>query len=1195
MKRVYEQVTSNGERTDLGEGSSSKRPRPVIATQDAQSWTIVYSLASGTATVAATLAALQSHLGDRFLHTDWTSILDAVVSDDPNVDTLEIYYEMRSNALGNAQMQLTQPHYHIYNCASAAPVGHLFADGHLSWNSVVPNDLHTPERAAIPPTQDPKAWDSVEELVADTSFVIVLEKLQTYLGDRYNSDDWKSVLDDLLGTDDLRTNPQDVFEAAKGKAMASATIRLNPQSKKRGKEPTRDLHAPERAAIPPTQDPKAWDIVEELVADTSFIIVQEKLQTYLGDRYNSDDWKSVLDDLLGTDDLGTNPQDVFEAAKGKAMASVTIRRKPQTKKGKKPARNPASKFIDNEATIGESDESGEDPDEDSNTNGAELFSERIDRLRRDGQHTKADKWRQTIQSIQQRSQEVSITAAGDGVDFNAGGKDLPSAHLPMPGLYQPKPKTWSGRVPYGSEALIVSAMSKHGLNAYWYPLLRGFVYVEANTTTEIRKFLPPSHRHAVYNFKLLADDALRTDPWSSTLHARTWVRVLRGQFKNALGYVWKLAEDERSAQILLVPRLLRDPTSTKKWGEHPALFDREKISDTYPSFPVTESTIDGHHVLKFRRDYYIHGLLIRDVSHDEIETVSYPHPDDIKLFADSQCDNSLINSSYDAFSKQNWKAGDRVRVTHGELYDAIGHIRTIQADQWAAKISLVFPVSNNADYDMSLEHLRRQYWQGDIVKVLWGQHIGKRGIVSGVSFDDTITFVDDTTNESTCVPSRSLVSEGHNEMLDPTLSSIMPSHPIEEKVVLRGDIVTVLYGEHQNTLGIVLEIAKVDDGIIVSFQVLRSYGDAVGPPSREQLTSTVLSLPRRDLDIHAPIGLLAFSNEKGYDVRPGDEVEIARGEHLYEHGTVQGVDLSSATLTILRTRDDPGHNTDAPDHINIPIVYVVMRRKFVPELLSQRAIGREVFIVAGVHKGFRGNVRGLSVDSCTVGWGALGSVQVIPRCDLVDMSCGMRMNGQVLSMSEYTQCKQAYDRSFVHAHPREACRQRTPPPEVGANVHSGSVWQPDEEDNNATNDALMADKSVPYHWLLDDAVTRGVGNKHICVKFDGGFANGSMVGRVGRTNLPFHKEKTEKAILVAVTYTPKSGTTQRSGLAAVTHLSPAIPSGVGKECVVLKGKHIGEVCVITRYKKKPKKVELRGLEGEFDFADVCLVASPQAP
>lgn len=136
------------------------------------------------------------------------------------------------------------------------------------------------------------------------------------------------------------------------------------------------------------------------------------------------------------------------------------------------------------------------------------------------------------------------------------------------------------------------------------------------------------------------------------------------------------------------------------------------------------------------------------------------------------------------------------------------------------------------------------------------------------------------------------------------MQSYLPSHqhfepPTESQSLEIGDYIEVLVGVHLGKQGVVTwcdikqnQLWFQDESPQSSTSYHMKYS---GPPSIQVPVAFVqrTRLPQT----------IKFTKEKGYDIKPGDVVKVARGPEYQTKGIVQSVDFLKARLALLSESD----------------------------------------------------------------------------------------------------------------------------------------------------------------------------------------------------------------------------------------------------------------------------------------------------
>jgi transcription antitermination factor NusG len=201
----------------------------------------------------------------------------------------------------------------------------------------------------------------------------------------------------------------------------------------------------------------------------------------------------------------------------------------------------------------------------------------------------------------------------------------------------------------------------------------------------------------------------------------------------------------------------------------------------------------------------------------------------------------------------------------------------------------------------------------------------------------------------------------------PSLQHFEP--PPESQSLEIGDYIEVLVGEHMGKQGVVTWRAIEQNQLWFqdeSPHSLTSYHTKYcsGPPSI-QVPVTFVQRTRLPQTIK-------FTKEKGYDIKPGDVVRVARGPEYQTKGIVRSVDFLKARLTLLSESDHSlvseiqiDSSISDLEQVNVPIGFVT---KILNASLDSfnKVIGQEVFVVGGDRKGFRATLYGIGGETCIV-------------------------------------------------------------------------------------------------------------------------------------------------------------------------------------------------------------------------------------
>lgn len=118
--------------------------------------------------------------------------------------------------------------------------------------------------------------------------------------------------------------------------------------------------------------------------------------------------------------------------------------------------------------------------------------------------------------------------------------------------------------------------------------------------------------------------------------------------------------------------------------------------------------------------------------------------------------------------------------------------------------------------------------------------------------------------------------------------------PPDDESIQIGDQIEVLVGQHMGKTGTVRWLPKASNDLW--------FQD--GSSSIPVPTAAVRRIPN--------LQTLRFTQDRGYDVKPGDVVKVVRGPEYPTKGVVRSVDFLSAHLTVLSEIDHSLVSTHSP-------------------------------------------------------------------------------------------------------------------------------------------------------------------------------------------------------------------------------------------------------------------------------------------
>ncbi|KAG1836146.1 hypothetical protein DFJ58DRAFT_847138 [Suillus subalutaceus] len=313
---------------------------------------------------------------------------------------------------------------------------------------------------------------------------------------------------------------------------------------------------------------------------------------------------------------------------------------------------------------------------------------------------------------------------------------------------------------------------------------------------------------------------------------------------------------------------------------------------------------------------------------------------------------------------------------------------------------------------------------GSAVRVVAGPYLGVEGYIIQM-VDDIFCICQDVSKEQVEVLKHYLDHHPLSHVLQawlPTQQLFKP--PPNIKSIQIGDFIEVLIGEHIGKCGIVHWLPKGGDNLWFQDGTLH------------------IPVPISVVQwMHLPhLQTLQYTQDKGYDVKPGDVVRVTRGPEYQTKGVVQSVDFPNARLTLL---SDIDHAL-----VEVPISFVIKVHNVSLDSFK-KDIGKEVFIIGGDRKGYQGTLYSFTSENCIVAVHGQQRTKIKPKD--VATRYGMRLNGVMLKGIDMVSFCEMRGRSYLAPQPRSV----TPPPEkvlpsssvaIADPSTSSSMWTASPED-----------------------------------------------------------------------------------------------------------------------------------------------------
>ncbi|KAG1875896.1 hypothetical protein C8R48DRAFT_768751 [Suillus tomentosus] len=639
-----------------------------------------------------------------------------------------------------------------------------------------------------------------------------------------------------------------------------------------------DEHAPKHvqtddanypAAPSPLTDSGAWDILEQyLTTDMTYPQMEEAFSAYLGNQYIANDWKDARDALFSGDGCDSIALTNLRALRARHILLLSSSSRPDSclsttsaqlshsHKSKshdrlsricvqRSRRRPKSNLY----VLTEAEDGTEGEEDDDDADGPSAQSPKVVHII--GPSAK-DRLATTFDALFDRFAE-NPSLSSEGRQAHHGDAALSSSVI--------APRMYLLHVTRNSTDYIAEQLRRQGFHVTVSIWTAGQLYVVADSPRTITASLPISHTFAVKQYLRISEDEREAVERScSKLPSPAWVRIKHGNYKGDIGYILDSDPLNHLIAILIPPRRFPYPMP----GRSVALLDRFRLPNGQT---VRDVICDGKVIgFSYKGERYYKGLLLKNFHRDHLELVASPHADDIRLHMESGVDTPFVKKTLAAFSLQFMRIGDSARVIAGELRPN------------------------------DVEHI---FCVGDDVRVVAGPYLGLEGQIIQIS-DDVFHVCQGVSKEEVLVSRYYLDRCPLHHILHSSLPTQQHLYsPPESESLQVGDHIEVLAGEHWKKCGIVEWIPMGE--------TMLWFRDASPVLAGDDVESGVglfrIQVPVTIVQRTKLPNTLRYTKDKGYDVRPGDVVCIARGPDYQSKGVVQSVDFPNARLTLLSDSD----------------------------------------------------------------------------------------------------------------------------------------------------------------------------------------------------------------------------------------------------------------------------------------------------
>ncbi|KIK18716.1 hypothetical protein PISMIDRAFT_108911, partial [Pisolithus microcarpus 441] len=660
------------------------------------------------------------------------------------------------------------------------------------------------------------------------------------------------------------------------------------------------------------------------------------------------------------------------------------------------------------------------------------------------------------------------------------------------------------------------------------------IFVEARNPLEVQICLPPSHNTLIKNIVLILAEEMRSITQPHDIPVWSWVCHLSGPFKNDISYVLSTYAD--FMEMLVVPWEVPYYSTPQDLFHGCTLFDVD-LARAHGLEVMVSTDEEGHLVASCEGREYHCGCTCFFSHKKAIKVVNVPLPDKIAWFALALIDPPLVDRTMTSFSAQWWQDRDTGRIHSGEYAGSLAHVVTTDSQCESVTVCVLIPRSSDdvvKDLEISIHDFRLEFLPGTFVKVIAGMNRGFEGMVIG-KVEDMV------------------VLQGNDQQASHHLSCIQP-----------GNLVWVISRPHKGLSGM-LHYHSGNKGKSNAQESEVAGGDG-GIDENSDLIQVSVSI---DDAIIIPPSTLQLLKERGYDVSISDCVWVARGPAVGAEGPVHAVNFTSGRLTVL-SEDGPWVSH------NVPISFCVKVEDYT--LCDQEYhVGREVWIISGPSKGYRGTLRSVGRTFCTVGI-HLGIMQLkntaiwnAPQWDPL----GLYKNGSIYSTAPESLCRDCTS-SLCYSTP--------------ITFSCGSFGQA----RSKHIDFPSLDRCIP--WLFDDGFCN-YPRWHVCLRVAMSYNHGSLHKQIVHTTVPDcfltvaqeHGHAPPSHLSVTMASSTVSTNIEHHFI-PMNDLTPANPMSSGQYCLVLWGELTGQIFWVKKCqsKKEPRGVELE--DGtKLQFSDVCQV------
>ncbi|KAG1787212.1 uncharacterized protein HD556DRAFT_1312927 [Suillus plorans] len=534
----------------------------------------------------------------------------------------------------------------------------------------------------------------------------------------------------------------------------------------------------------------------------------------------------------------------------------------------------------------------------------------------------------------------------------------------------------------------------------------------------------------------------------------------------------------------------------------------------------------------YKGESYYKGLLLKKFLHDHLELLASPHADTIQLHLESGWDTAFLKKTVVEFSMQLLRIGDWARITNGALHGALG--RVISTDHACGSVGLEIDSKGHPDkIEFRLQDIEYLFRIGNTVRVVAGPYLGLEGYI--IKMCGEVFYVEVSKYYLDQRPLRHTIKSQL-----PVQQHLAPSP--ESDCIEIWDFIQVLDRKHIRKHSIVDWISKGESTLW--------FRDIITPDNTGSGLSSIL-VPTAMVQVTDLAQTIQYTKERGYDVRPGDTINIKIGFTIKLHND----------------------------------------------------IGQEVFVIGGDRKGYQATLYSLAPEICMVA--VHGQQRTNVKLHDVVTRYGMRLSGVILEGPEMILFCEMRKRSYL-APPAQSI---TPPVEIAPSASTTSItdspsslnswapWSASPGDvdvahdpssstinpSSSTSDPWTVDNQEsigteklpdrgPLSWLMTKEFSSKLFNYHMVLKISPSFMGGRLNKQFVFTACPdpFCGENgpAPKGSVAALCTSNGAGATIKHYHIPMSDLSPAPPRKKNQDVLILDREHRGLIqTIVSCYNK----------------------------